>query len=319
MSTRAPSLPRAGEAERPLGGALRDYFASDATRVAQTVLGLIWLLDGCLQFQSFMYTQGFVSMLSGNAAGQPAWIANSITWAADQAGSNLAAYNTLFALIQLTIGIGLLYRPTVKPAIGASCAWALGVWWFGEGFGMMFMSMASPLTGAPGAVVLYALIGLLVWPGAGPGGLLGARGARTAWCVLWLLMAYLWLQAPSSNPGAISSLLIHAPSGMVWLSSAQVDVAHAIGGAGTGVAFVLAALSAAIGVAVARQWHAREFIILAAVLNLAYWVLAQGFGGIFQGGATDPNAGPLFLLLGFVIATLPSGVGERALREVPVT
>ena len=29
---------------------------------------------------------------------------------------------------------------------------------------MIPMGMASPLTGAPGAVLLYALIGLLVWP-----------------------------------------------------------------------------------------------------------------------------------------------------------
>ena len=214
--------------------------------------------------------------------------------------------NTAFALIQVTIGIGLFYRPTVKLAIAVSCAWAFGVWWFGEAFGMMFMTMASPLTGAPGAVLLYALIGLLVWPGTGPGGLLRERGARAAWCALWLVMAYLWLQTPSSNPGAISALLMHAPSGMVWLSSAQVDVANALQGGGTPVAFVLAALSASIAVAVALRWRARAFLALAVALSLAYWVLGQGFGGIFQGGATDPNAGPLFVLLAAVMWSLPA-------------
>jgi hypothetical protein len=307
LSTRAPGVARRSEPQlaRALADA-RAYLAGDTTRALQTILGGIWLLDGCLQFQAFMYSHGFIAMLAGNAAGQPAWIANSVTWGAHTLQHNQAAVNTAFALIQVTIGIGLLYRPTVKLAIAVSCAWALAVWWFGEAFGMMFMAMASPLTGAPGAVLLYALVGLLVWPGAGPGGLLRERGARAAWCALWLVMAYLWLQAPSSNPGAISALLTHAPSGMVWLSSAQVDVANALQGGGTAVAFILAALSAGIAIAVALGWRARAFLALAIALSLAYWVLGQGFGGIFQGGATDPNAGPLFVLLAALMWSLPA-------------
>jgi hypothetical protein len=64
--------------------------------------------------------------------------------------------------------------------LALSFAWALIVWWFGEAFGMLFMTMASPLTGAPGAVLLYGIIDLLVWPNGRPGGLLGVRGARIA-------------------------------------------------------------------------------------------------------------------------------------------
>jgi hypothetical protein len=37
---------------------------------------------------------------------------------------------------------------------------------------------------------------------------------------------------------------------------------------------------------------------------LAYWVVGQGLGGIFQGGATDPNAGPLFVLLACALYAL---------------
>ena len=99
---------------------------------------------------------------------------------------------------------------------------------------------------------------------------------------------------------------MHAPSGMVWLSSAQVDLANALAGGGTAVAFVLAALSAGIAVAVALGWRPRAFLALAVVLSLSYWVLGQGFGGIFQGGATDPNAGPLYVLLAAVMWNLPA-------------
>ncbi len=136
------------------------------------------------------------------APGQPGWLGDSVNWAAHTAEHHLAVYNTLFALVQCFIGLGLLWRRSVKPALAISFAWVLIVWWFGEAFGMMFMTMASPLTGAPGAVLLYALIGLIVWPNGRPGGLLGLRGARTAWAALWLVMAWLWLEAPSSGANA---------------------------------------------------------------------------------------------------------------------
>jgi len=307
MSTLRAGLLVGGDASASSGSAVvgvRAYFASDARRIAQTVLGLIWLLDGALQFQSFMYSKGFISTLTAMTAGQPAWLASSITWSAHQAQHNLAVGNTLFALIQLAIGFGLLYRRTVRPALAVSFAWALVVWWFGEAFGMMFTTMASPLTGAPGAVLLYALIGMIVWPNGRPGGLLGVRGARITWCALWLVMAWLWLEAPSNGPGAITSALNAAPSGMAWLSSLQIDVANATQGEGVLIASVLGVLSAAIGVAVAVNWRAKPFLIAAIMLNLAYWVLGQGFGGIFQGGATDPNAGPLFVLLAYVLYKL---------------
>ncbi len=142
------------------------------------MLGLIWLLDGGLQFQSFMYSHGFIDMLRTMAAGQPQWLASSIDWGARLTGHDLTVYNTLFALVQVGIGLGLLYRPSVKAALVVSFAWSLFVWWFGEAFGMLFMNMAQPLTGAPGAVILYAIVGLVVWPAERPGGLLGIRGAR---------------------------------------------------------------------------------------------------------------------------------------------
>jgi hypothetical protein len=280
------------------------YFASDYRRAIQSVLGLIWLLDGGLQFQSFMYSKGFIEMLTGGAAGQPGWLASSIDWSAHLTQHNQIIWNTLFALIQVLIGLGLLYRPTVKEALAGSFAWAFVVWWFGEAFGMLFMNMANPLTGAPGAVILYAIVGLVVWPTERPGGLLGVRGARATWAALWLIMAWLWLLGPNSSANATRDAIDAAPSGMSWLSTVQDWAANAARGNGLAIALVLAACSAAIGVAVAINWRPRQFLVLAIALSLAYWVLGQGLGGIFEGGATDPNAGPLFVLLACALYAL---------------
>jgi cytochrome oxidase Cu insertion factor (SCO1/SenC/PrrC family) len=313
--------PIAAPGRRPsasVAAGVRDYLASDSRRAYQTVLGLLWLLDGALQFQPFMYSNGFVHQLKANAAGQPHWLASTIDWAANTAHSNLAAFNTLFALVQVAIGLGLLYRRTVKPALALSIAWAFGVWWFGEGFGMLFAGAASPLTGAPGAVVLYALVALLVWPSARPAGLLSVAGARVAWGALWLGMAYLWLLPANSGPNATFNAIMMAPTGMsvpngmAWLSRIDGQAELAALGHGTAIALVLSGVSASIALAVWANWRPVAFLSLAIVVSLGYWVIGQSFGAIvFTGTATDPNTGPLFVLLALVMYSL-TPVGRRA-------
>jgi hypothetical protein len=281
----------------PLARGVRGYFFSDSRRTVQTVLGLLWLLDAGLQFQSFMYSTGFTQMLTATRSGQPHWVAGPISWATGIASGNLDVWNTMFALTQLAIGLGLLYRPTVKLALAASLGWALFVWFLGEGLGMLFASAASPLTGAPGAALLYGLIGLIVWRDNRPGGLLGASGARIAWGVLWVVMGLLWLLPSNSSANAFSNQVSSSPSGMSWLTSLQTHAANVANDNGLLIAFVLATVSVAIGIAVVVDWQAHSFLWLAIYLNVIYWVIGQGFGGIQTGTGTDPNAGPLFILL----------------------
>jgi hypothetical protein len=312
--------------DRGLGKAawLRAYFWSDSTRRVQTVLALIWVLVGGLQFQSFMYGKGFIQLLRGLTAGQPGWVTSSVNQGAATMESHQAIFNTGAALIQVAIGFGILYKRTTKPALAVSFAWALAVWWFGEAFGMMFMAstpmggipMASPLTGAPGAVLLYALIGAIVWPNGRPGGLFGVRGARAMWACLWLLMAYLWL-VEAGGANGIHNAINAAPSGMSWLSSLQDGFANITKGNGVVFSITLAVVSATVAITVLKNWRAKEFLILGAALNLIYWLVGQGFGGIPNGGATDPNAGLLFILLAYALYVLiPQRVVAKTVSEV---
>jgi hypothetical protein len=286
-------------------------------RGVQIALGLIWLLDGVMQFQHYFYSQGFITgVLEPVAQGQPHWISRSILWAAHLAGRHLALFNTLFAVTQTAIGLGLLFRPTVKPALLLSFGWVLFVWWFGEGLGMILARTASPLTsaagGAPGAVLVYGLIGLLVWPtnrpdrrSAADGGLLGDLGGLGVWTVLWVLGAALWLQAANRSPDAFSS----AVSGMQgsaahWLSSLQGSVASASSGDGLGIAIGVATVSLVVAFGVWTRFRTAA-LLLGIVVALGYWLIGQSMGGIQTLQATDPNAGLLFALLGLTL--LPHG------------
>ena len=313
-------------------------------RGLRITLGLIWLLDGALQFQSFMYSKGFLrEVIEPSAQGQPAWIGRPIISAAHFAGHNLTLWNTLFALVQVGIGLGLIFRRTARPALLVSFAWAFVIWWVGEGFGMIPMGMASPLTGAPGAVLLYGLIGLLVWPteetdrtdrstnaGAGAGGsteahkrvgssagagLIGERGGQVVWSLLWAGAAALWCLSVNRAPNTVSEALKGAaPNSMHWLANLQSSLARSTAGHGEEIAIVLAIFSLAIAAGVWTPWR-REALLLGALLSIVYWALGQSLGALTTGHATDPNAGPLFALLALALLPrrrVPEGAAGRS-------
>ena len=135
------------------------------------MLATFWLLDAVLQLQPFMFTRGpdgFSGMLNGVAAGNPGWIARSITWNASIVYHRPILTDTVFAGIQFLIAFGLIYQRTRKPALALSIGWSLFVWWFGEGLGALFSGGATPFGGGPGGVLFYAVLAVLLWPRTGP-------------------------------------------------------------------------------------------------------------------------------------------------------
>ena len=159
------SLAVGGAVARPGADAARaGEQVLDPRRKLQLALAVSWLLDGVLQYQPSMFSHGFPKILEGASSGNPAVIASPINWSATLLAHHLVALNAIFATIQLALGLGIAWRPTVKLALGASVLWALAVWWLGEGFGGILAGSASPIDGAPGAVILYALLAVLLWP-----------------------------------------------------------------------------------------------------------------------------------------------------------
>jgi hypothetical protein len=287
-----------------------------SARTIQIGLGVMWLLDGLLQLQPRMFGPDFAKqVILPSAQGQPGLFSSVITHVAHLIALQPALTNAVFAGVQILIGLGLLLRETVRPALALSIVWALGVWALGEGFGMLFTGMASPLTGAPGGALLYAAIGLLVWPHVartpadrvvvGPAaaeGPLGGRGGKAVWAIVWGGMGILWLlpanRADGSVSGAISGAVTGEPS---WLAHLQLSVAHAFGNGGPWVAVAAAALSFVIGLGPLMSRHTIVFLVLGAALALDFWVFGEAFGQPFSGIATDPNSGPLLILLALTL------------------
>jgi hypothetical protein len=277
-------------------------------RGIQIALGLVWLLDGLFQFKSFMFTHSIVKEVFEPAMhGQPSSIGDPMRTLDDFYGRDLTLWNSLSGEIQIAIGLTLMCsKRLVKPGLAVSFAWAIVVWWFGEGFGgLTSNTLPAPLMGAPGAVILYAIIGLLVWPtdkqeGRSPTSLgpLGDRGGLYIWSGLWAISAGLWLanvnRTKEATHGMITEMAEASPH---WLAKIQDSLAKHTIGHGTTIAVILAiiSLAVAIGVWAPLRWPA---LAVGIVLSLAYWLYGQDLGGPFWAeSATDFNAGPLFVLL----------------------
>ena len=284
------------------------------------MLGGIWLLDAVLQYQSFMFTKAFAQMLGGTAAGNPAVIADPITWSARLIGNHVVVINAIFATIQLLIGLGIAWRPTVKIALAGSIVWSLAVWWLGEGLGSVLTGGASPVNGAPGAVIIYALLAVLLWPvardRAAPfvaGRALGPHAARALWLVLWGSLAYFALTPASRAPQATSGMISGMASGEPgWLARIDNHAASALSHDGLVVSLVLAIalIVVAVGVYLPSQ-AARATLVLALILAAAIW-LAEGLGGMLTGSGTDPNSGPLLALLAIAYWPVATAVTRHA-------
>jgi hypothetical protein len=297
----------------------------DARRALQLGLAAIWLLDGVLQYQSFMYTKAFGQMLAATAPGNPSVIARPIASDATLVGHHLVLLNTIFATIQLLLGLGIAFRPTVRIALAASIAWAIGVWWFGEGLGGILNGGASPLNGAPGAAIIYALIAVLLWPADRDvsasfvaARAVGAHVARALWLVFWLSQAYFALTPANRAPQAVNGMIAGMESGEPgWLSAIERGGASLVANQGLAASVVLALALAgiAVGVYLPRPF-AKATLALAIVVALVIWVVAEAFGGMLAGGATDLNSGPLLVLL--ALAYWPFRAGSAGAGAVSV-
>jgi hypothetical protein len=273
-----------------------------------------------------MYSNMFGQMIGGTAAGNPAVVADPITWAATLIGNHLVLLNSVFATVQLLLGLGIAYRPTVRAGLAASIAWSLAVWWLGEGLGGVLSGGASPVNGAPGAVILYALLAVLLWPADRPGATapfvaaqaVGAAAARLLWLVLWGSLAYFALTPENRAPQALHDMMVGLAGGEPgWLTGLENHAATLLANQGLAASTALAVALAVIAAGVFLPPPlARATLILALVVTAFIWVFGEAVGQMLTGGATDPNSGPLLALL--AVAYWPrAGRGTSRWQERP--
>lgn len=266
-------------------------------RLIQIVLGVLWFVDGIMQLKPPMFTEAFLTqVILPTAQSQPEWISGSITWASHLVAPHIAVWNALFALIQLAIGLGLIFNLRTRTVLSISFIWTFLVWWFGEGFGQVLTGQSLILTGAPGAVLLYGLIGVAIWPASGdtPSEFLGfhprqLQFARYALGVLWFFGGLLHFQPAYLTSNGFSGAIT-----VDWLSK-SLDASSFTAN------LILGLLELGMGLLLLVNKQLLAVLWVSILLSLVYWWSGQGFGQLFTGLGTDFNAAPLYVLLALCV------------------
>ncbi|MHB1711006.1 MAG: hypothetical protein ACYCV7_06340 [Acidimicrobiales bacterium] len=296
-------------------------------RRLQIGLGLLWLLDGALQLQPYMYSKGsdgFLGPISENTMGPPNPITDLIRSALTVFVAHQVETNIVITATQLGIGIGLLWSRTARLALAGSFVWGLGVWVVGEGVGQLLFPQASMLTGTPGAALVYVLLAVVLWPrrsatagdsgAVADRGLMGRRGSRWLWAALWCGTALLELEYANRAPDAISAQIRNGAVGQPWLLAAvDREVAHMTHGEGIWVAGLLLLVQFVVGWWALRDRTVKPALFVGVTVTLIFWLVGQNLGSILTGHGTDPNLGPPMVL--FALALWPvSSVADQGRR-----
>jgi len=287
------------------------------------IVGLLWLIDGLLQLQPAMFTMNMINgIMAPVSQGQPAPIAANLKWIIAFTTQNLVPINWGIVLLQVVLGLCFISGRWVKAAAVVSVVWALVVWYAGEGMSMLFTGQGSALTGAPGSVLLYALLTLIFFLDWGDSDK-DSASSRSRRQVRWALAAFwgfagllqlqpYWWQAKQISgvigglysPGTLSGVLVD-PS-LHWAARVTSGIEVPLN-----LVLVAVFLIVGLGLFFARPAQLKPWLIASIALSLIIWWFSQDLGMALTGMATDPNSGPLLVLLaGTCWTTAPRSVAR---------
>jgi hypothetical protein len=312
FSTAAATMPRRSRAR--LGVRVLTRSPVITRRDLQVALGLLWLLDGVLQAQAFMFTRGFATqVIAPVGQGQPGFVSGPVHWASTVVAAHPVAWNVPFAGIQLLLGVGLLVPRTARLTLAASIVWALGVWYLGEGLSGLASGHASLISGAPGSALIYVLLAAAAWPQRERSRESPAPWLPFAWAAVWLGAA-IFQALPGQNTGEAVASALTAGTGAAprWLASLDNSAGAWVAQHGLLVVALLVVAEVLIGAGVLVRRTRMPAVACGLALTLAIWVLGQDLGQLYTGQATDPNSGPVLALM--AIALLAGRDDRRAER-----
>jgi cytochrome oxidase Cu insertion factor (SCO1/SenC/PrrC family) len=289
--------------------------------------GIIWVIDGILQFQASMPLGLANGVVAPAASGTPSWLHALMFDGIGIWNNHPIALAVGTAWIQVGIGALLIIsNATVgRIAAGVSVAWASMIWLVGNGAGGIFQSSNSILFGWPGAALVYVVVGLWL---VAPMHVFTERFSRwtlrglSVLLVVGAVVQFLpsrdfWKGGNANALTAMTKSMTESaqPRALSWLVTKFGDVAGTLGG-GSNVVVILWLLVCAGGLWFAHErslrWPTRTFVIGCLII----WVLVQD--APFWGGlATDVNSMlPLAVLAWCASPARASGPPLR--RHLPV-
>ncbi len=269
-------------------------------------------------------SNGFFGPLSDNTMGKPNALTDMIRVFIHFGVDHQVLFNVTIGVVQMLIGIGILWPRATKVALGASVLWGAGVWVIGEAIGGVIFPQASMLTGAPGAALIYCILAIVLWPDredrhlsdndppsaakrslGSRSWLVDGRWAYVAWAAVWCSSALLELERSNWSPNSLSAQLSYEARGEPWpLAGLDRLAGHASRGIGIPLAGAMLAAELLVGWWVLRPATRHLALTTGIVISILYWIIGQNLGGILTGQATDPNLGPLMVIFALALLVL---------------
>ncbi|MDQ6667935.1 MAG: DoxX family membrane protein, partial [Thermoproteota archaeon] len=125
--------------------------------IVRIIFGVFWTIDGVLKFQPG-FVASFPSSIKDAAAGQPSWLAGWFSFWASTTSSNPAFYVYSTGLIELALGLGIIFGFLRKPVYIISLLLGLIIWSVPEGFGGPYGPGSSDI----GTGIVYAIVSLML-------------------------------------------------------------------------------------------------------------------------------------------------------------
>lgn len=270
-------------------------------------LGGLWIIDGLLQAQPAMSNQFISNLVEPLISQLPGALPQLLQPPLYIWTLHPVLFDSLAVWVQVLLGMAVMLGANHRIGrIGlyVSLGWSLVIWVFGEAFGSL-LNGATWLTGAPGSVLLYGLIAIILLLPTGywhDGRVL--RGLTISMGILWLLYAGLqaWPGAGFWAPGGLKGALLPMAqmSQPGWMAAPIQFVADRMDEAPMvwNGSFVL--LLTLLGLGWLWRPRQRGLVEFSIVFTFLSWWLGQDFG-VMGGMGTDPNTGaPLLLLLFFI-------------------
>jgi len=274
--------------------------------------GVLWIVDGILQFQPSMPLGLGNNVVAPAMDGTPGWLHHLM-----QAGINMWNAHPLTLAVGaawIQVGIGLLLIVSNgglgRFSAGVSAGWAGLIWLIGNGAGGIFSPAGSLLFGWPGATLFYVVAG--VWIAADPRifvekfSLLTIRFLSVV-AGLGALRQCLpsdgfWRGGNANALTAMTQSMTQAAQPH-WVASVALHggtVAGTLGG-GFNLAVVLwlAVTSVGLWIAPKHQWSWPSWSL--ALFGVLFWLVAQD-AAFFGGLSTDLNSLLPLAVLGVVAA-----------------
>ncbi len=262
--------------------------------------GVLWLIDGILQFQPSMPLGLANNVVAPAAVGTPSWLHALMLHGISVWNSHPITLAVGVAWFQIGLGLVILVARgrTSRIAGAVSAAWAGLIWLVGNGAGGVFISGASLLFGWPGATFFYVIAGIALSLEQRQFLALFSRLTLRTLSVLLVIGAFLqalpstefWHGGPTNALAQMTRSMsaIAQPHWLAAIVRGGGSIAATMGG-GFNIIVILWLMVSAVGLWMARSraWRWPVWTLIAGAV--VFWVIGEDTA-IFGGVATDVNS-----------------------------